>query len=182
MENGIKNDGVLICMKVQQAVRTETKKIAQGVILLSVLMISVFLILGRFDYTVLLGAMLGSLAAVANFFFMAMTVQKIAENVHGVKKLSQEEREKLLPEQDPEDEDRDEDPLLPQEQADLQEQTIAAKARMQRSYGLRMAFMIVVGIIGLKVSIFHPIATLVPFLFPRIVIMIHSLLSSKKGA
>ena len=60
-------DGVLICMKVQQAVRTETKKIAQGVILLSVLMISVFLILGRFDYTVLLGAMLGSLAAVANF-------------------------------------------------------------------------------------------------------------------
>ena len=171
-------------MKVQEAVKTETKKIALGVSMLSAVMVIVFLVSGRFYLTVLWGAVLGSFAAVANFFFMAMTVQKIAGDIHGVKKRSADERQELLSRMEPEmdGEEADEDPLLPEEEADLAEQTRMAKAKMQRSYGMRMLFMVVIGVIGLKIDFFHPIAVLVPFLFPRLVIMLYSLPGSRKGA
>ena len=65
-------------MKVQPAVRQETARIAAGTAVLTVIMVAVFLILGRFDWTVITGALLGYLAAVGNFFLMALTVQKAA--------------------------------------------------------------------------------------------------------
>ncbi len=55
-------------MKIEPAVKAETKKIAIGTAILSVLMIAVFLILRRFDWTVLTGALLGYCATVGNFF------------------------------------------------------------------------------------------------------------------
>lgn len=53
--------------KVDKTVLRETGYIALFVILLSVLMQAVFLIIGKWDYTVLLGNLL-SAAAVGNFF------------------------------------------------------------------------------------------------------------------
>ena len=54
----------------------ETRFIALIVLILSVLMQAVFLIIGRWDYTVLLGNLLGASVAVLNFFLMGLTVQK----------------------------------------------------------------------------------------------------------
>ena len=68
-------------MKVQPAIKAETKKMALGIGILTVLMISVFLIARKFDITVLLGALLGSGAAIGNFFLMALTVQKITDDM-----------------------------------------------------------------------------------------------------
>ena len=68
-------------MTIQPAVRQETKKIAVGVGVLSLLMIAVFLILRRFDFSVFLGALIGSAAAVLNFFLMALSVQKAADSM-----------------------------------------------------------------------------------------------------
>lgn len=175
-------------MKVQAAVLTETKKIALGVLLLSVIMVIVFAVLGYFDYTVSLGALLGACGAIANFFFMAMTVQNITQQIHGVRKAGNHPQSEVAikptdtDELDLSDLEQEDDPLTPEEEADLREQTVWAKRKMQRSYGMRMLFMVAVGVVGLKVSVFHPVATLVPFLFPRIVISIWSLLSGKKGA
>ena len=66
-------------MKIQQAVKAETKRLALGVTVLTVLMLGVYLILGRMSVNVVLGGAWGSMVAVLNFFFMALTVQKAAE-------------------------------------------------------------------------------------------------------
>lgn len=62
--------------KIDKTVLRETAYIAMFVFILSVLMQSVFLIIHRWDYTILLGNLLGYVAAVLNFFLMGLTVQK----------------------------------------------------------------------------------------------------------
>lgn len=63
-------------IKIEPAVKQETKRIALGVITMSVIMEIVFVAVGRFNYTVLLGNLLGGGWAILNFFIMALAVQK----------------------------------------------------------------------------------------------------------
>ena len=58
------------------AVKKETGYIALWVILLSVIMEAVFLVLRRWDLSVLLGNLGGAAAAVGSFFLLAVTVSK----------------------------------------------------------------------------------------------------------
>ena len=53
-----------------------TRYIALIVLLGSLLMQAVFLLIGQWDYTVLLGNLLGAATAILNFFIMAKTVAK----------------------------------------------------------------------------------------------------------
>lgn len=62
--------------KIDETVRKETVYIALVTLILSMVMQSVFLIIHRWDYTVLLGNLLGFAAGVLNFFLMGLTVQK----------------------------------------------------------------------------------------------------------
>ena len=62
--------------KIDATVKKETLYIAVFTFIFSLLLQSVYLILGRWDYTVLLGNLLGGAAATANFFIMGLTVQK----------------------------------------------------------------------------------------------------------
>lgn len=62
--------------KVDKTVAKETIYIAVVTLILSMFMQSVFLIIHLWDYTVLLGNVLGYTAAVLNFFLMGLTVQK----------------------------------------------------------------------------------------------------------
>ncbi len=62
--------------KISRTVLKETAYIAVFVIILSVLMQSVFLIIGKWDLKVLFGNILGIAAAVLNFFLLGLTVQK----------------------------------------------------------------------------------------------------------
>ena len=73
-------------IQVQDAVKKETARIGAGTAGVSVVMILVFwglhLVIPDsvpFDYKVILGAVIGSAVAVGNFFFMGLTVQKIAD-------------------------------------------------------------------------------------------------------
>ena len=61
--------------KIDPVVIKETKYIAYFVIILSIAMETVFLILRKWDVTVLLGNILSASAAVLNFLFMGITVQ-----------------------------------------------------------------------------------------------------------
>ena len=63
-------------IKIEPAVKLESKRIAIGVLAMSVIMEIVFVVLGRFDYTVLLVNLLGVGWAILNFFLMALAVQK----------------------------------------------------------------------------------------------------------
>ena len=62
--------------KVDPVVLKETRYIAIAVLLFSALMQSVFLILGKWDVTVLWGNLYGAVIAIGNFFLMGLTVQK----------------------------------------------------------------------------------------------------------
>lgn len=63
-------------MKVSAAVRKETGHIVLGVLIGDAVMLAVFALLKRMELSVLLGALLGSLGAVLNFFAMGMAVQR----------------------------------------------------------------------------------------------------------
>lgn len=147
-------------LKLQPAVKQDTLRIAAGTACLACVMMLVFLMIGRFDLTVLLGTLLGSATAVGNFFFMALTIQKAVESMKDAPAPAPQEPA------DPDDPDG--------EPADAPPSALsqAARQRVQLSYSLRMLAIIAVGIIALTVDVFHPIATLLPLLFPRIVIFV----------
>lgn len=62
--------------KIDPTVIQETKYVAMWVIILSAITQAVFLIIGKWDYTVLLGNLLSGTVSVLNFLFMGITVQK----------------------------------------------------------------------------------------------------------
>ncbi len=61
--------------KIDPTVLKETGYIAAMVFIFSLILQSVFLIIGKWDYTVLTGNLLGFVAAVGNFFLMGLSVQ-----------------------------------------------------------------------------------------------------------
>ena len=65
--------------KIDKTVIKETKYIGSWVVLLRAVMEAVFLVLGKWDYTVLLGNILTGIAGVLNFLLMGITVQKAVE-------------------------------------------------------------------------------------------------------
>ena len=65
--------------KLDPAVISTTAYIGTVSLICSILMQAVFLIFSKWDYTVLLGNLLGLIVAVGNFFLMAYTVQKAVE-------------------------------------------------------------------------------------------------------
>ena len=79
--------------KIDPTVKKETLFVALLTFVFSVLLQSVFLVIGKWDYTVLLGNLLGASAAVANFLIMGLTVQaalgKEQKDAKNMMKLSQ---------------------------------------------------------------------------------------------
>ena len=76
-------------MKPQQAVVQETKHIALGTAVLCAIMLLIFLVLGKFHWTVLTGALLGFTVAVGNFFVLGLSVQKAAAKPDKAKQIMQ---------------------------------------------------------------------------------------------
>ena len=65
--------------KIEPAVIRTTTYIGIVSVVCSVLMEAIFLLLSKWDYTVLLGNLVGLFICVGNFFLMAYTVQKAVE-------------------------------------------------------------------------------------------------------
>lgn len=149
-------------MKIDPAVRKQTGRVAAGTAVLTVLMIAVFLILRKFDYTVLLGAMLGFLTAVGNFFLMALTVQRLTD---GMPALPKEEEAPADEEADADEKEREE------KKKTLSTEARQAGRKMEISFVLRLLMIGLVALIALKVPVFNPWAALIPLLFPNLVIM-----------
>lgn len=76
-------------VKIQPAVWKETGHIALGVVLGDAVMLVIFGILKRLDYTVFLGALLGSAAAVGNFLLMGISCQRAMDDPDRAKVLVQ---------------------------------------------------------------------------------------------
>ncbi len=65
--------------KIDNVVKKETLYIASVSAILSLLLQSVFLIIGKWDYTVLLGNIYGLFVTVGNFFLMGLNIQSSLE-------------------------------------------------------------------------------------------------------
>jgi hypothetical protein len=64
---------------IDPVVKKETIYIALFSFILSVLLQAIFLIIGKWNYTILLGNILGYIAAVGNFLIMGLSVQKAVQ-------------------------------------------------------------------------------------------------------
>lgn len=157
-------------LKVQSAVKQETGKIALGVAVLTMLMVGIFLIIGRFSWAVLFGALLGAAFAIGNFFLMALSVQRAVDRMDDVQ---------LPPKTEEEEAAEAEDPKLAKE---LTPEGKQIRGSIQRSYMLRMLMLGGMAVLAIEVPGIDPIAALVPLLFPRIVIFIEGLLNKENKA
>ena len=120
--------------RIDPTIKKETLYITAFVIIFSVLMQSVFLIIGKWDLQVLFGNILGAAAAVGNFFLMGLTVQA---------SLEKEEKE--------------------------------AKNIIKLSQSARLFLLFGVALAGYLIPVFNIIAVIIPFLFPRIAVMLRPL-------
>lgn len=165
-------------MKVDAAIKKETLIIAAGSVALSVAMVATASIIKHhISPYVILGALLGTAGAVLNFFLMGLSVQKASLKINGSAPATPEEEAAYS---DTENESGAENstgtnkkPLTPE----------AKKARkgMQASYSLRMMMLIVVCLIGALLPCFNLYATVLPMLFPRIVMLIQGFFMKKEA-
>ena len=120
--------------QIDATVKQETRFVAGITLVLSALMQAVFLLIGRWDYTVLLGNLLGAAAAVSNFLLLGLTVQSALDK-------------------DAED----------------------AKKQVRLSQSLRPIALFVVALIAYFLpTVFHLLAVVIPYLFPRVAVGIRS--------
>lgn len=86
--------------KIDPTIKAETKNIVICVLVLSMLLEAVYLIIGRWNYTVLLGNLLGASTGVLNFFFMCLGLQsalnKEVKDAKATAKLSQTYRNFMI--------------------------------------------------------------------------------------
>ena len=66
-------------MDSRKIVYRETGVVAVGVAICTAVMLAVFMLLGRFDRSVLLGGIIGTVLTIANFFFMAVGASLAAD-------------------------------------------------------------------------------------------------------
>lgn len=60
--------------------KKEFYKLSIGVIIMSIIMVTIFAAFGKFDYKVVTGAALGTLVTIANYLFLAFSIEKISRN------------------------------------------------------------------------------------------------------
>ena len=74
--------------KPEKTIIRETVYISMWVLIFSMLMQAVYLLISKWNYTVLLGNLLGDCAAILNFFLLGLTVQKAADEDEKKAKLT----------------------------------------------------------------------------------------------
>ena len=62
--------------KIDKTILREVRFVGAWILIFSALMQSVFLIIGKWDYTVLLGNVLSGVCGILNFLFLGLTVQR----------------------------------------------------------------------------------------------------------
>jgi len=139
--------------KPEKAILTQTARVAAGVGALVAVMLIVYAVIGRLTVPVACGGLYAGALGIANFFIMGMMVQSVTERM-AEKKRSDKEIEDL---------------------------TVQMQSRMKLSYNLRMIGMFALLVLGIAVLHFDPLATILPTVFPSIVIRVLQIREAKKA-
>lgn len=134
-----------------------------GEIIVSLIISGVYFFLGRFSYQVATGALLGSAVTVLNFVILSVSVNRAIDKV-----MAEKENRELSEEE---------------AAAFAAEHQAAIQHAVQGSYILRQVLMLAALVAAFLSGWFNVLATLIPLLLFRPLIMIHGLLKKdKKGA
>ena len=121
--------------------------LAIGEMIVAAIISAVYLLIGKFDYTVITGAVLGGAVTVTNFLILSVGINRAISryiDARGEKEMDDEEAEKYA-----------------------QENGTSVQAAMMKSYFFRMFLMIGSLALALITGWFATIATLVPLLMYR---------------
>ena len=134
--------------------------LATGEIIVSALVCVIYLILGKFDYTVVTGSILGSIVTVANFAVLTFSVNRAVDRyleLRGSREMSEEEAE-----------------------AFAKEHTMAVQNAATKSLMLRTASMLAALVAAfLLTDLFSLLATAIPLLMFRPILYVLELIKSK---
>ena len=139
--------------KPDNAVLTQTARVALGVAAMVAVMLAVYAVLGRLKPPVVFGALYSGALGVANFFVMGMMVQNVADRM-AEKQRSEEEIAQLS----------------------LQMQT-----RMRLSYNMRMIALFALLVLGIAVFHFDALASILAAVFPSVVIRILQIAEARRA-
>ena len=131
-----------------------------GEIVVSCLTALVFFLLNKFEMAVVFGVLLGSIVTVINFIVLSLTVGRAfdkAKEARGTSEMTEEEIDKFTAEQ---------------------KAGIAAASRL--AYLIRMALTAATLILAFISGIFNVIATVLPLVAFRPILMIDSMIKDKK--
>ena len=129
----------------------QTGRVAIGTFIMAGIMIAVFALIGRFSPGVAWGGLYTSLLTVLNFFTLGLTVQGIAGKA-AEKERSDEEMEAL---------------------------TLQMDTKMKLSRNARTIGLLVLIIVGIRVFHFPALPTIIPIIFPAVVVRVVQIIEIK---
>lgn len=147
-------------MKEKHPVAAQVLLLLVGEIIVSLLIAGVYLAIGKLDYTVPLGAAVGTLVTVANFAVLALSVDRLTKEIlelRGTDEMSEEEQEKFIA-----------------------DNRASVNVRVKSSYLIRSVATVVLLVVALLTKVFDPIATLIPLLLYRPILILVNLIFKDK--
>ena len=169
----------------------ETLILTLGEAICSLIVCAVFLLIKKFDYTVLLGTVIGSVAIILNFLFMSIKVNSAIDQAFMLRDNYVDEPSSAngtatdVPDaestakQDAEGSEDDAQEKLDAAMRFANEQSVRVNRIAKISYIIRMATLITLLVVALISKWFHPLATVIPMLMFRPIIMAEGLIRSK---
>ena len=139
--------------KPDNAVLTQTARVALGVAIMVAVMLGVYAVIGKLKPPVVFGALYSGALGVANFFVMGMMVQNVAD------RMAERQRSE-------------------QEIADL---SLQMQNRMRLSYNVRMIALFALLVLGIAVFRFDALASILAALFPSVVIRVLQIAEAKRA-
>ena len=144
------------------SVYIDTVWLALGEVIVAVLVSLVFLIFGKLNYTVPLGALLGGAVTVINFLILSVSINRAINGYiteRGDKEMDEEEAEKYA-----------------------KEHGMAVQNAMTKSYLLRMALMIGALVLAMISGWSSPLATVIPLIMYRPILYVTEFIKAKVKA
>jgi len=169
----------------------ETALIALGELITSLLVVGVFLIIQKYDYTVLTGVILGSAVIIINFLVMSIFINRAIDEAFTHRDeykdepsaLPTEANDAAASEAEADESDADGEELNPELDAAMrfaEEQSKRVQSISKISFIVRTISMLGALILAFLSGWFNPIATCIPMLMLRPIIMVEGLIRRRK--
>ena len=167
----------------------EIKTIIIGEVLVGIIICVAFLIFGKFDYKVLLGAILGVVVTVANFVFLCISVNKaldkcLAGFAPDLNDKIDSALDKVLEEESSDkaenDQSENEDPYDDEAAKFARENQAKLQNSIKLSYTVRTLTVVIALVVALFTKQFNVIATVIPLLCLRPILTVAEIFRRKE--